>query len=76
MMVERTPCPRISGRPVGHIRSGADRRIVEIRGGPDWSLFIAAAEWHGMEAAMSEGPGFTGRLLAVAGQPAPHAGRP
>ncbi|MFZ0088880.1 MAG: SMP-30/gluconolactonase/LRE family protein [Solirubrobacteraceae bacterium] len=46
-------------------------------GGPDGrTLFIAAAQWHGMEAAMSDGPGFTGRLLAVAGQPAPHAGRP
>jgi sugar lactone lactonase YvrE len=46
-------------------------------GGDDGStLFIAAAQWRGMEAAMSEGPGRTGQLLAAPGQPAPHAGRP
>lgn len=46
-------------------------------GGEDGrTLFIAAAEWRGMEAAMSEGPGRTGRLLAAPEQPAPHAGRP
>jgi sugar lactone lactonase YvrE len=46
-------------------------------GGDDGrTLFIGAAEWRGMEAAMSEGPGLTGQLLAAPGQPAPHAGRP
>ena len=46
-------------------------------GGHDGStLFIAAARWRGMEAAMTEGPGATGQLLAAPGQPAPHAGRP
>jgi sugar lactone lactonase YvrE len=46
-------------------------------GGEDGrTLFIAAAEWRSMEAAMTEGPGSTGRLLAAPGQPAPHAGRP
>jgi sugar lactone lactonase YvrE len=46
-------------------------------GGDDGrTLFIAAAEWRGMEAAMSEGPGRTGQLLAAPDQPAPHAGRP
>ena len=46
-------------------------------GGEDGrTLFIAAAEWRGMEAAMNEGPGQTGRLLAAPGQRAPHAGRP
>lgn len=46
-------------------------------GGEDGrTLFIAAAQWRGMEAAMTEGPGSTGRLLAAPGQPAPHAGRP
>lgn len=46
-------------------------------GGDDGqTLFIAAAEWHGMEAAMRDGPGQTGRLLAAPGQPAPHAGHP
>jgi sugar lactone lactonase YvrE len=46
-------------------------------GGEDGrTLFIGAAEWRGMEAAMSEGPGRTGQLLAAPGQPSPHAGRP
>ncbi len=46
-------------------------------GGEDGrTLFIAAAEWRGMEAAMTDGPGSTGQLLAAPGQPAPHAGRP
>ena len=46
-------------------------------GGEDGrTLFIAAAEWRGMDTAMREGPGQTGRLLAAAGRPAPHAGRP
>jgi sugar lactone lactonase YvrE len=46
-------------------------------GGEDGrTLFIAAAHWRGMEAAMSEGPGSTGRLLAAPGQSAAHAGRP
>ena len=40
------------------------------------TLFIAAAEWRGMEAATSEGPGLTGKLLAAAGQAAPLSGRP
>jgi sugar lactone lactonase YvrE len=46
-------------------------------GGEDGrTLFIAAAEWRGMQAAMSDGPGSTGQLLAAPDQPAPHAGRP
>jgi sugar lactone lactonase YvrE len=46
-------------------------------GGEDGrTLFIAAAVWRGMEAAMTDGPGFTGQLLAAPAQPAPHAGRP
>jgi hypothetical protein len=40
------------------------------------TLFIAAAEWRGMDAAMREGPGVTGQLLAAPGQAAPHAGHP
>jgi sugar lactone lactonase YvrE len=40
------------------------------------TLFIAAAEWRGMDTAMKEGPGLTGQLLAAPGQPASHAGRP
>lgn len=46
-------------------------------GGEDGrTLFIAAARWPGMQAAMSEGPDWIGQLLAAPGQPAPHAGRP
>jgi sugar lactone lactonase YvrE len=46
-------------------------------GGADGrTLFIAAAQWRGMEATMSEGPGQTGQLIAAPGQPAAHAGRP
>jgi sugar lactone lactonase YvrE len=46
-------------------------------GGEDGrTLFIAAAEWRGMDVALKEGPGQTGRLLAARGQPAAHAGRP
>ena len=46
-------------------------------GGEDGrTLFVAAAQWPGMEAAMNEGPGLTGQLLAAPDQPAPHAGRP
>ena len=46
-------------------------------GGEDGrTLFIGAATWAGMDEAMTEGPGLTGRLLAAPGQPAPHAGRP
>lgn len=46
-------------------------------GGADGrTLFIGAAQWRGMEAAMTEGPGTTGELLAAPGRAAPHAGRP
>jgi sugar lactone lactonase YvrE len=46
-------------------------------GGEDGrTLFIATAQWRGMDAAMHEGPGRTGRLLAAANMPAAHAGRP
>jgi sugar lactone lactonase YvrE len=46
-------------------------------GGQDGrTLFIAAAQWRGMEAAMTEGPGLTGQLLAAPHQPAAHAGHP
>jgi sugar lactone lactonase YvrE len=46
-------------------------------GGDDGrTLFIAAAQWRGMDVLMTEGPGVTGQLLAAPGQPAAHAGRP
>lgn len=47
-----------------------------LGGGDGRTLFIAAARWRGMEGAVSDGPGTTGRLLAVPGQPAPRAARP
>lgn len=40
------------------------------------TLLIAAAQWRGMEAAMRDGPGLTGQLLAAADRAVPHAGRP
>jgi sugar lactone lactonase YvrE len=57
---------------------GVDRGCFAcMLGGEDGrTLFIAAAQWRGMEAAMSEGPGLTGQLLAVPRRPAAHAGRP
>jgi sugar lactone lactonase YvrE len=46
-------------------------------GGEDGcTLFIAAAQWRGMDAMRRDGPGLTGQLLAAPDQPAPHAGRP
>lgn len=72
--------------PEHHVREGGevlstvavDRGCFAcMLGGEDGrTLFNAAAEWRGMEAAMSEGPGLTGRVLAAPDQPAPHAGRP
>jgi sugar lactone lactonase YvrE len=71
-------CVRVreGGEVVGGVT--ADRGCFAcMLGGEDGrTLFIAAAEWHGMEQAMRDGPGTTGRLLAAPGQPAPHAGRP
>jgi sugar lactone lactonase YvrE len=47
-----------------------------LGGGDGRTLFIAAAAWHGMQAAMTDGPDWSGQLLAAPGQPAPHAGHP
>ncbi len=76
----------VPGRYCARVREGgevlstvaADRGCFAcMLGGDDGrTLFIAAAQWRGMEAAMSEGPGVTGQLLAAPGQPAAHAGRP
>jgi sugar lactone lactonase YvrE len=76
----------VPGRRCLRVREGgevldevhADRGCFAcMLGGEDGrTLFIAAAEWRGMEALMKEGPGTTGQLLAAAGQPSPHAGRP
>ena len=76
----------VPGRHCVRVREGGevlDTVVVDrgcfacMLGGDDGhTLFIAAAEWHGMEAATRDGPGQTGQLLAAPGQPAPHAGRP
>jgi sugar lactone lactonase YvrE len=71
-------CVRV--REGGEVLStvGVDRGCFAcMLGGEDGqTLFIAAAEWRGMDTAMREGPGMTGQLLAAPGQPAPHAGYP
>jgi sugar lactone lactonase YvrE len=59
-------------------RVAADRGCFAcmLGGGDGRTLFIAAAAWHGMQAAMTDGPDWSGQLLAAPGQPAPHAGHP
>jgi sugar lactone lactonase YvrE len=76
----------VPGRGCVRVREGGD--VLDVitvdrgcfacmLGGEDGrTLFIAAAEWRGMDAAMTEGPGLTGQLLAAPAQPAAHAGRP
>jgi sugar lactone lactonase YvrE len=76
----------VPGRCCARVREGgtvlntvtADRGCFAcMLGGSDGrTLYIAAAQWRGMDVLMSEGPGRTGQLLAAPGQPAPHAGRP
>lgn len=76
----------VPGRHCARVREGGevlatvdvDRGCFACMLGADdgRTLFIAAAQWRGMEAAMRDGPGQTGRLLAAPGQPASHAGRP
>lgn len=71
-------CVRVAEGGEVLTRITADRGCFAcMLGGEDGrTLFIAAARWRGMEAAMTEGPGLTGQLLAAPDQPAPHAGRP
>ena len=71
-------CVRVAEGGEVLTRVTADRGCFAcMLGGEDGrTLFIAAARWRGMEAAMTEGPGLTGQLLAAPDQPAPHAGRP
>jgi sugar lactone lactonase YvrE len=76
----------VPGKSCTRVREGgeilntvsADRGCFAcMLGGDDGrTLFVASAQWRGMEAAMNEGPGLTGQLLAAPNQPAPHAGRP
>lgn len=79
-------CASVPGRSCVRLQEGGevlstvsvDRGCFAcMLGGDDGrTLFIAAAEWRGMDTAMREGPGVTGRLLAAPGQAAPHAGHP
>ena len=76
----------VPGRRCVRVREGgevldtvtADRGCFAcMLGGDDGrTLFIAAAQWRGMDALAKDGPGLTGQLLAAPNQPAPHAGRP
>lgn len=76
----------VPGRRCARVREGGevldtvalDRGCFAcMLGGADGrTLFIAAAEWRGMEAVEREGPGRTGQLLVAPDQPAPHSGRP
>jgi sugar lactone lactonase YvrE len=69
-------CIRV--REGGAVLDTVDRGCFAcMLGGVDGrTLFIAAAEWRGMDALISDGPGLSGQLLAAPDQPAPHAGRP
>ena len=76
----------VPGRRCIRVREGgevldtvaADRGCFAcMLGGDDGrTLFIAAAQWRGMDALAKDGPGQTGQLLVAFAQPAPHAGRP
>jgi sugar lactone lactonase YvrE len=76
----------VPGQHCVRVREGGDvLDVVEVDrgcfacmlGGDDGTtLFIGAAQWRGMDVAMTEGPGHTGQLLVAPGQPAPHAGLP
>jgi sugar lactone lactonase YvrE len=72
------PCVRVQGGGQVLDTVAVDRGCFAcMLGGNDGrTLFIAAAQWRGMDALMSEGPGTTGQLLAAPQQPAAHAGRP
>jgi sugar lactone lactonase YvrE len=63
----------MTGAPAGE---GSECFACMLGGADGRTLFIVAAQWHGMQAAMSDGPDWTGQVLAVPGQPAPHAGHP
>lgn len=71
-------CVRVQegGRVLRTIAVGQGCFSCMLGGEEGRTLYIGAAVWRGMEAALREGPGRTGRLLAVPNQPAPHAGRP
>ena len=76
----------VPGRRCIRVREGgevletvaADRACFAcMLGGQDGrTLFIAAAQWRGMDVLMSEGPGDTGQLLSAPGPAEAHRGRP
>jgi sugar lactone lactonase YvrE len=67
---------RAGGQILDKVQADRGCFACMLGGGDGSTLFIGAAEWHGMDVAMTQGPGVTGQLLAAPGQPAPHAGRP
>jgi sugar lactone lactonase YvrE len=71
-------CVRVreGGEVLGAVATDRGCFACMLGGNDGRTLFIAAAEWRGMEAAMSDGPGLTGQLLAAPGQPASHDGLP
>ena len=71
-------CMRVreGGQVLGTVTADRGCFACMLGGDDGRTLFIAAAEWHGMEAAMRDGPGVTGQLLVALDQPAPHAGHP
>lgn len=71
-------CLRVAegGEPLATVPTDQGCFACMLGGEDGRTLFIAAAEWRGMEVAMREGPGRTGRLLSAPGMPAAHAGRP
>jgi sugar lactone lactonase YvrE len=71
-------CARVAegGEVLEEIRVDRGCFACMLGGDDGRTLFIAAAQWHGMEAVVTRGPGATGQLLAAPGRPASHAGRP
>jgi sugar lactone lactonase YvrE len=67
---------REGGQVLGTVSADRGCFACMLGGADGRTLFIGVAQWRGMDAAMSEGPGTTGQLLAAPGQRAPHAGRP
>jgi sugar lactone lactonase YvrE len=71
-------CVRVreGGEVIGTVTVDRGCFACMLGGADGRTLFIAAAQWHGMEEAMTKGPDWTGQLLQAPAQPAPHAGRP
>jgi sugar lactone lactonase YvrE len=71
-------CSRVAagGRVLDTVEADRGCFACMLGGEDGCTLFIAAAQWRGMDAMRRDGPGLTGQLLAAPDQPAPHAGRP